>query len=103
MKNLQTFDEFLNENLNENKSNFKIGDKVKHVGTNTYTQFSKTDSDAKGTRIYGEVMLNDGDELVVASLPSRMGRIACSSKNFKGYIFTHDNEGGKNHGGILPM
>ena len=103
MKNLQTFEEFLNENLNENISNFKIGDKVKHVGKENYTQFSKPESGAKGTRIYGEVTLNDGDELTVASLPSKMGRIACSSKNFKGYIFTHDNKGGKNNGGILPM
>jgi hypothetical protein len=102
MKNIKSFDEFLNENLNENKSNFKIGDKVKHVGKENYTQFSKPEAGAKGTRIYGEVELKDGDELIVASLPSKMGRIACSSKNFKGYIFTHDNEG-KYDSGILPM
>lgn len=102
MKHIHTFESFLNENLNENKSNFKIGDVVRFVGTNTFTQFSKTDSDAKGTRIYGKVTLKDGDELIVASLPSRMGRIACSSKNFKGYIFTHDNEG-KYDDGIMPL
>jgi len=104
MKHIHTFESFLNESLNESASNFKVGDKVKHVGKNTFTQFSKMNPDEKGGRIYGEVEVKDGDELVIAKISkTQMGdRIVCTG-NFKGFIFTHDNEGGKNHGGVLPL